>query len=232
MPATRVRSVEGIHSHLRSAIIDGHYHPGAVLSQVQLARELGVSRTPLREAMRRLEAEGLIEARPNQRPRVARVGAESLDVEFTDRVLLESTGIAVTVPLLKEVELHGLLVTTTALRVARERRDTAAQAKARRSLHQAFVSHAGPRLRATILDQFDAFERHRRAHVELPPDVADRYIAIAGACTARDGRHAARLVARFEVELAHAVLHRVDPSYTPVAVTTALRMIDGPGAEA
>ena len=109
MTATRVRGVERIHLQLRAAIMSGDYRPGMVLSQVELARSFGVSRTPLREAIRRLEAEGLIESLQNQRARVATIDAESLDVLFTERILVEAMGVKVTVPHLTEIDLNTVL---------------------------------------------------------------------------------------------------------------------------
>jgi DNA-binding GntR family transcriptional regulator len=120
---------------------------------------LGVSRTPLREAMRRLEAEGLIEAEQNQRARVASADAEALDVRFTDWILLQAMGVKVTVPLLSELELNTIVASTTSFRVAAERADVATLDRARRSLHAAFVARAGYRLRSAIEDQFEACER-------------------------------------------------------------------------
>ncbi len=51
-------------------ILDGMFSPGSMLSQVKLAESLGVSRIPLREALRMLQREGLVEAEHNQRARV------------------------------------------------------------------------------------------------------------------------------------------------------------------
>jgi DNA-binding GntR family transcriptional regulator len=45
---------------IREAIISGHLRPGERLMEVQLAQEMGVSRTPVREAIRKLELEGLL----------------------------------------------------------------------------------------------------------------------------------------------------------------------------
>jgi DNA-binding GntR family transcriptional regulator len=59
------RMKEGIVDHLRRAILDGKLAPGTVLRQEHLARQLHVSRTPLREAMIALEREGFITIAPS-----------------------------------------------------------------------------------------------------------------------------------------------------------------------
>jgi DNA-binding GntR family transcriptional regulator len=229
MTRTRVRGVERIHLELRAAIMSGDYEPGTVLSQVELARNFGVSRTPLREAIRRLEAEGLIESLQNQRTRVASIDAESLDVLFTERILVEAMGIKVTVPHMTEVDLNSVLAATAALRVALESRDAGAEAQARRSLHQCYVARAGERLRSAIGDQFDLCERYRRRYLDLPTFMIDDYTAIASACIRRNGDDACRRIARLEVQVAEAVLRRLNADYKPTAIRTALQMLEGAG---
>jgi len=225
---TRVRAVERIHLKLRAAIMNGDYGPGTVLSQVELARNFGVSRTPLREAIRRLEAEGLIESLQNQRTRVATIDAESLDVLFTERILVEATGIKVTVPHLTETDLNNVLAATAALRVALESGDAGAEVHARRSLHRCYVARAGERLRSAISDQFDLCERYRRMYVDLPTFMIDDYTAIGSACIRRNGDDACRRIGRLEVQVAEAVLGRLNADYQPTAIHTALQMLEGP----
>ncbi len=225
LTGTRIRSVERVHSRLRKLIEAGDFPPGSVLSQVQLARKFGVSRTPLREAMRRLEAEGLIHSEQNRRARVVPLDAEALDVAFTDRILLEATGITVTVPRLTEIDLNGILAAIAALRLALERGDEAAAARARASVHRLLVARAGRRLREAIRAQFARCESIRRQHATLPATTAATYAGIAGAAIARDAAGVARAVAAFEAELARAVLSRADPRYEPVATRVALQML-------
>ena len=210
--------------------MSGDYRPGEALSQVELARSFGVSRTPLREAMRRLEAEGLVESVQNQRARVATIDAESLDVLFTEWILVEAMGVKVTVPYLNEADLNGLLAATAALRIALESGDTAAGDAARRSLHARYVAKAGERLRSTIAAQFDLCERYRLLYGYSPQASMNDYAAIASACIARNADDAYRRIARLEVRLARAVLARVDVAYEPTAIRTALQMLEGTGA--
>ena len=64
-------STKTVHNRLRDGILRGEFDPRVPISQVQLAARLGVSRTPLREALRMLQREGLIDSEPNRRVRVA-----------------------------------------------------------------------------------------------------------------------------------------------------------------
>ncbi|MHB1918062.1 MAG: GntR family transcriptional regulator [Acidimicrobiales bacterium] len=57
---------ERVYQHLQAEILEGRLLPGTVLSEVALAKELGVSRGPIREAMGRLAAEGLVNVRPRR----------------------------------------------------------------------------------------------------------------------------------------------------------------------
>jgi DNA-binding GntR family transcriptional regulator len=74
---------------IREAIIDGRLAPGTRLKEEELARELGISRTPVREALLLLQAEGLVEAAPNRGATVRSHTAEDLDDLYQLRALLE-----------------------------------------------------------------------------------------------------------------------------------------------
>lgn len=74
---------------IREAIIEGRIAPGQRLKEEELARELGISRTPIREALLILQAEGLVEAAPNRGAAVRTHNAEDLDDLYQLRALLE-----------------------------------------------------------------------------------------------------------------------------------------------
>ena len=57
---------ERVHEHLKAEILANHYPPGSELLEVPLSEELGVSRGPIREALRSLESEGLVEITPRR----------------------------------------------------------------------------------------------------------------------------------------------------------------------
>src|ERR1700680_5103985 len=85
-----------VHGYLRQLILDGTVPPGTVLSQVQIAQEIGVSRTPLREALRMLQEEGLVLAEYNHRVRVAGIDIGEFEQFYASRIMLESLPLALT----------------------------------------------------------------------------------------------------------------------------------------
>jgi len=89
-------AVELVYTVIRQGILDGTYEQGARLGEVELATSLKVSRTPVREALRRLLSDGLIETVPNQGSRVRRWEPTQLFELFSVRALLEgnSAGLA------------------------------------------------------------------------------------------------------------------------------------------
>ncbi|MGY2082407.1 GntR family transcriptional regulator [Blastococcus sp. SYSU DS0539] len=90
-------SAERVLQELRELILAGALAPGARLGEVELAERLGVSRTPVREALTRLAAEGLVEVVPNRGARVATWTVAELEGVFDLRLSLEPqlTGAAV-----------------------------------------------------------------------------------------------------------------------------------------
>src|SRR5918998_2890875 len=80
---------EDVLSWLREAIHDGRLKPGEPVRQEAIAHELGVSRIPVREALRRLESEGLVVARPHASARVARLDFEEYEEIYKMRERLQ-----------------------------------------------------------------------------------------------------------------------------------------------
>jgi DNA-binding GntR family transcriptional regulator len=75
---------------LRDAIITGHFAPGARLIERELCEAMGVSRTSIREVLRRLEAERLIEVEPRRGPIVAKLTRKQVEEIYEVRALLEA----------------------------------------------------------------------------------------------------------------------------------------------
>ena len=75
---------------IREAIVDGRVHPGQRLKEEALAQQLGISRTPIREALLVLQTEGLLEATPNRGAAVRSYDRADLEEMYELRALLES----------------------------------------------------------------------------------------------------------------------------------------------
>ncbi|HVB41798.1 MAG TPA: GntR family transcriptional regulator [Streptosporangiaceae bacterium] len=98
-------AVDRVYASLRRGILDGTYPEGARLGEMELAEALRVSRTPVREALRRLGSEGLIETLPNKGARVRIWSARELDGIFDLRALLEGHAAALAAARIADAEL-------------------------------------------------------------------------------------------------------------------------------
>lgn len=78
-----------VYQHIRDDIIEGRYANGACLVETKLAEELDVSRTPIREALKQLELEGLVVSTPSRGVMVQGMSSHDIDDIFTVRLLLE-----------------------------------------------------------------------------------------------------------------------------------------------
>jgi DNA-binding GntR family transcriptional regulator len=84
-----MRAAARAYASVRDGIVRGAYAAGARLTELDLAQTIGVSRTPVREALRRLHAEGLVEFEPNHGAVVAAFDLEDAEEIFELRALLE-----------------------------------------------------------------------------------------------------------------------------------------------
>ena len=80
---------ERTYQHLKSNILSGHFNPGERLTEEHLARKLGVSRTPIREALHKLESEGLIKSLVTRGFIVSRDSKDEMEELFDIRAILE-----------------------------------------------------------------------------------------------------------------------------------------------
>src|SRR2546427_7975584 len=151
-----------LHESLGRLILDGEIPNGAGICQVELAERLGVSRTPLREAMRMLQAEGIVQSEHNRRTHVTALDVGDIDTVYGSRVLLEATGVLVTVPLLDQSRLQELAEAVQEMR--KHAADTNAEtwARAHRRFHRALIPEAGREFARTLSTYFDRAERFRR----------------------------------------------------------------------
>jgi DNA-binding GntR family transcriptional regulator len=217
-----------LHEYLRRLILDGAIPDGASLSQVELAERLGVSRTPLREAMKMLQAEGIVEGDHGRRTRVTALDVGDIDTVYGVRVLMEGAGVLVTVPHLDRVRIAELSDAVTEMR--RHAADPNAElwARAHRRFHRALIPEAGREFARTLSTYFDRAERLRRMFQteEIAGGVrlVEEHEAILRACRAKNAAKAAALVARHSSRAALALMAQIAPEREPTMVRAALQL--------
>lgn len=231
--ATAELSTAVVHDRLRRAILRGEFDPTVPLSQVQLAARLGVSRTPLREALRMLQREGLIDSEPNRRVRVAALSVADLEQQYASRVLLEALAVRLTVPAYTPddlTELRHALARMTELKG----RDVDLWEAAHHGFHRLLRRYAGDRVNRLADDLSDHTERYRRVYMAEPrawPAAAAEHAAIVDACAIGNATAASTHLARHLARTALTLIALFNPEHEPAPVREALRLVTA-GAEA
>ncbi len=78
-----------VFNQLQNDILNGKFEPGESLTEIKLSEELGVSRTPIREAIRQLELEGLVQSIPNKGAVVTGISSKDIEDIYTIRMMVE-----------------------------------------------------------------------------------------------------------------------------------------------
>lgn len=151
-----------VHSYLRDLIIAGVVPPGTQLKQAELARVLAVSRTPLREAFRMLQEEGLVSAEPNQRSVVLGLDAEELDSLYAARVTLEALGARITAGRMTREEVRAAGAAYKEMDRTFRAGDMASWTVAHRRFHRLLVIRCGTPVLRTISSYAEQSERYVR----------------------------------------------------------------------
>jgi DNA-binding GntR family transcriptional regulator len=222
---------ELVYQQLREAILHGRLEPGTVVSQVQLARELGVSRTPLREAVRMLQREGLVAGEANRMVRVAPLSIADVEELYAVRIANEALAIRLTVPGMDAQDDASLDAAIEDLGKLAEAGDVDAWEVRHRDFHTRLVRGGGTRLRTHLSELYDHAERYRRLYITSHPRAmsigAAEHEAIVAACHARDGAAAAAELARHLSRTALTALLQIAPEHEPAMVRAALRAVLG-----
>ncbi|HET8594339.1 MAG TPA: GntR family transcriptional regulator [Intrasporangium sp.] len=137
---------------IRDAIVDGRHEPGSQLVQEQLAEDLGISRTPVRDALNRLTQEGLVTWRPGLGYVVNDLSDEEVIHVHQVRERLESLALELACGRLDRVQEARLRLLIEEM-VAADPADAKAQYDLNRRFHQGIIEPCGNPILLTILDQ-------------------------------------------------------------------------------
>jgi DNA-binding GntR family transcriptional regulator len=222
-------NAEAVHDELRAAILRNELPAGMILNQVHVAERLGVSRTPLREAFRMLQREGLIEGESNKRMRVAGLSLDGLEDLYAMRILLEGLAIRLTVPRLSKAAISTLEGLLKEMEKLARIEDYEAWEIPHRKFHAGLVQCAGERQRREIMRLSEHAERYRRAYTTEAPRAwakgVKEHKAILDACIDRDPALAADRLARHYSSVVLGLLGMLAPEHEPLAVRTAMRIV-------
>jgi DNA-binding GntR family transcriptional regulator len=193
-------AAERVYAHVKQAVLDRSYEGGTLLTEGDLAEAVGVSRTPVREGLLRLEAEGLIKLYPKKGALVLPVSAQEITDVVETRLLVEEYAVRKVVPaddrllrrleeLLAEHEQH------------RATGDFTRASVVDRTFHAEIVRAAGNAILAQLYDQLR--DRQLRMGVQIwraePHRIAksiEEHAEILAALRLGDGDAAAAVVHR------------------------------------
>ena len=204
-----------VHDRLRDAIVDGTLAPGEVVRDTDLAAWLGVSRTPVREALLKLGETGLVRAAPGRSTVVAEIDLDEVRAAHAVVASMHRLAVAEAVARLTDEDLDRMRAANERFARAIETSDTSAALAADDDFHAVAVDASGNRALATVLDQFGPvvrrLERRRFASHAGTESVAlhDRLVE---ACAAGDVDAAAEVAFRTWQNLADLI---PEPSSTP-----------------
>jgi DNA-binding GntR family transcriptional regulator len=230
LPEAR-QAIPYVHAYLRECILDGTLTPGTKLSQVALAEQLGISRTPLREVLRMLQEEGLVEIEPNQRTRVAGLDPQELDDTYACRILMETLALSMTISGFGAAGRKEARRLLTAMRRAARDGDFAAWFAGHAEYHRLLTASAGEVLRRQLEAFADRSIRYIRIYQLSDPSswqaAGDaEHEQILEALIAGDDRGALNGLAHHLARTALRVLADCAPGYVPVAVPHAVALVD------
>ena len=147
---------------LRQAIITGEFAPGERLMEIALAERLGVSRTPVREAIRKLELEGLVVMIPRKGAEVARITEKDLKDVLDVRCALEELGASLAAERIDEEGKRNLKRALIAFEKAIELGDTAEIADKDMDFHDVIFDIVdNPRLTSIVNNLREQIYRYR-----------------------------------------------------------------------
>lgn len=152
---------------LRQAILTGELKPGERLMEIHLANRLGVSRTPIREAIRMLELEGLVTMIPRKGAEVSRISKQDITDVLEVRASLDALAVRLCCERITEEELAELEKASKAFGEAINSGDLTAVARADVDYHDIIVSASkNKRLKQMVLNLAERVYRYRLEYIK------------------------------------------------------------------
>lgn len=224
MAENRGHSVDEIYRVLADRIVNGVYLPGRKLSQNELATELNVSRTPLREALNRLKEGGLAIAATNRGMEVAPVTFEETEQWYAARLMIEPPIVAAIAGQLTATDLAKMAKALDAMRDSSHRSKDFQDAH--HGFHEVALIHYPEYLREMIEAIYLKITRHQRTYFgrpTAPEEFCETDRLLLDALMAKDGELAKHILEFHLVDAALGLLMDAEQNYKPHALLLAAR---------
>ncbi|OIK15695.1 GntR family transcriptional regulator [Bacillus sp. MUM 116] len=186
-----------IYESLKKAIITLELEPGKRILDKELAAEFGVSRTPVREALKRLEDEGLIESLPGSQTRITKINLEEARNAFTVVATLNSLAARLAIPHILTQEIEQMDANNSELQNALEKKDVVGAVEADDRFHLVLLKASRnpeieialerimPKIRRLEFSKFSSVDGHHSL---------EQHRQIIAACKAKNSTLASALV--------------------------------------
>ena len=210
----RPTTVELVTTAVRQRILSGDLAPGEVLRQEALAEELGVSRVPIREAITRLTAEGLLNNVPHKGAYVAELSIGEVKETFNIRLRLEPWIFSEAIPRISEAEIGK----AEALVREMDQADSGVWGQLNWRLHETLYLPSQCDITLQMLrvlhDRSDRYFRFQAVQVPIREQSHDEHMALVDACRKRDAKLGARLLEQHVKTAAQQIMSVVEAVVT------------------
>lgn len=227
---TNRRAAVEVYRYLRDLILSGDIPPDTILSQLELARLLGVSRTPVREAVRMLQKEGMVDAAPDRRAKVTGFDPLQLDSAYASRILIECLAVSMTVPQLTVDECEQIQGAVDVLLSPACRENLVNWRHEHTAFHGLTTKHAPVPLQNALNENVTRCRRFLILYQVRHQSSwwlrgENEHLAIAEACIAKDTDAAVSNVARHLARTALDLVAELAPEIEPAQTRSALRLV-------
>jgi DNA-binding GntR family transcriptional regulator len=202
---------------LHEMILEGNLLPGDKISEQALCARFGVSRTPLREALKVLAAEGLLTLSPNRGASVARISSEEIDELFPIMGALEALAGEIACARLTDADLERLEAMHIEMVEHYHRREAAPYLKINRAIHEAIFDVAGnaelTQLYRTMMVRIHAVRFTARKSPSRWDEAVEDHEKMMRALRARDGKRLATIMKdhlRHKAAMVHEAMAELD----------------------
>ncbi len=206
------RSIQDIvFSTLRDEIVSQKLKPGDVLNTVELSKRLGVSRTPIREALNRLISIGLVEESPHKSCYVKKLSIEQVFEIYYIRAALSGAAARLAATRISEADLTRLSALCDEMERLRGSEHSRSMLEKNREFHSIIIAAARSPNLESLLEQYYQLSQHYRALALEFPDsfrqVCEEHRTIATALRERNKEHAESAVREHYFNTARRIAH-------------------------